>query len=136
MTTFFLVFFGVMAVGIILTRQATGPQHIMLLWPLPAMLAVCLLVTAARLPMRVRHIATAVLSVALALLLVTQVRTTATYVHTYRSDRSWSAIWSPEIYAAVHAVSRSAPEVESVITADWGLGNQVFALATKLCETV
>jgi 4-amino-4-deoxy-L-arabinose transferase-like glycosyltransferase len=130
-TTFFLLLFIVLAVGIILTRQATGPQHIMLVWPLPAVLAVCLLTTATRLPIRARLAATAVLGVALAALLVTQVRTTAAYVHAYRSDRSWSTIWSPEIYAAAHAVSRSAPEVESVITADWGLGNQIFALGNE-----
>jgi 4-amino-4-deoxy-L-arabinose transferase-like glycosyltransferase len=130
-TTFFLLLFIVLAVGIILTRQATGPQHIMLVCPLPAVLAVCLLTTAARLPIRARLVATAVLGVALGALLVTQVRTTAAYVHAYRSDRSWSTIWSPEIYAAAHAVSKSAPEVESVITADWGLGNQIFALGNK-----
>jgi 4-amino-4-deoxy-L-arabinose transferase-like glycosyltransferase len=130
-TTFFLILFGVMAVGIVLTRQATGPQHIMLLWPLPAVLAVCLLVTSSRLSIRARVVATVVLSVALAALLVTQIRATVVYVHAYRSDRHWNTIWSPEIYAAASAVSRSAPEVDSVITADWGLGNQIFALGSE-----
>lgn len=130
-TTFFLVLFGVTAVGIILTRQATGPHHIMLLWPLPSVLAVCLLATAARLPVRGRLVAMSVLGLALAALLVTQVRTTAAYVRAYRSDRSWSTIWTPEIYAVARAVSRSAPEVESVITVDWGLGNQIFALGNE-----
>jgi len=130
-TTFFLILFIVMAVGIILTRQATGPQHIMLLWPLPAVLAVCLLVTMARLPTRGRGVAVMVVGALLAALLVTQVRTTAAYVHAYRGDRSWNTIWSPEIYAAAHAVSRSAPGAESVITADWGLGNQIFALGNE-----
>ena len=61
-TTFFLLLFVVLAVGIILTRQATGPQHIMLVWPLPAVLAVCLLTTATRLPILVPCLAaTAVL---------------------------------------------------------------------------
>lgn len=131
MTTFFLVLFVVIVIGIVTTRQATGPQHIMLLWPLPAMLSVCLLTTAARLPIRARLVTTAIFGVALATLLVTQVRTTTAYVHAYRSDRSWSTIWSPEIYAAARAVSRSASEVESVITADWGLGNQIFALGNE-----
>ncbi len=130
-TTFFLILFAVMAVGIILTRQATGPQHIMLLWPLPAVLVVCLLATASHLPIGVRLVAMTVLGAVLIVLLVTQVRTTAAYIHAYRTDRNWSTIWSPEIYAAARAVSRSAPEVESVITADWGLGNQIFALGNE-----
>jgi len=131
-TTFFLIVFAVLAVGIVLTRQATGPQHIMLLWPLPAVLAICLLATVIHVPLRTpRRAAVAVIGVALTALFVTQVRTTATYVHAYRSRRQWSAIWSPEIYAAARAVAQSAPQVESVISADWGLGTQIFALGNE-----
>lgn len=128
-TTFFLVLFVVLAVGLVLTRQATGPQHIMLLWPLPDVLAVCLLTVAVRAPMRAAsRVAVAVLGVGLAALLVTQLRTTSAYVHAYRSSRQWSPIWSAEIYAAARAVRRSAPQADSIISADWGLGTQVFAL--------
>jgi 4-amino-4-deoxy-L-arabinose transferase-like glycosyltransferase len=130
-TIFFLILFSVIAIGIIATRQATGPQHIMLLWPLPDVLLVCLLVTIVRLPTSVRVIPTIVLGLATVALFLTQIRTTTTYVHAYRDDRHWSTIWSPEIYAATRAVSRAAPEVESVITADWGLGNQIFALGSE-----
>jgi 4-amino-4-deoxy-L-arabinose transferase-like glycosyltransferase len=131
-TTFFLIVFAVLAVGIVLTRQATGPQHIMLLWPLPAVLAVCLLATVVRVPLRTpRRAAVVVIGVALTALFVTQVRTTATYVHAYRSARQWSSIWSPEIYAAARAVERSAPEVDSIVAADWGVGTQIFALGDE-----
>jgi 4-amino-4-deoxy-L-arabinose transferase-like glycosyltransferase len=128
-TTFFLVLFVVIVAGIIATRQATGPQHIMLLWPLPALLATCLLAVALRVPTRTgRTTGVAVLAVALGALLVTQVRSTAAYVHAYRDRRHWTSIWTPEIYAAARAVARSAPNVESIVTADWGLGTQIFAL--------
>jgi 4-amino-4-deoxy-L-arabinose transferase-like glycosyltransferase len=130
-TTFFLILFVVMAIGIDVTRQATGPHHIMLLWPLPAVLSVCVLATAAALPVSLRWPAVAVVGIALALLVVTQMRATSDYVRAYRYDRSWSAIWTPEIYAASHAVEKSAPEVESVITTDWGLGNQIYALGNE-----
>jgi hypothetical protein len=63
--------------------------------------------------------------------LVTQVRTTATYVRAYRSARHWSSSWSTEIDEAVRTISRSAPHVQSIFTADWGLGTQVFALGNK-----
>ncbi len=131
-TTFFLIVFSVVAVGIVFTKQATGPQHIMLLWPLPAVLAVCLLATAMRIPgMTPRRVVSATLIVVLVALVVTQIRTTASYVHAYRSDRQWNTIWSPEIYAAAHAVDSSATGVERVISADWGLGNQIFALGNE-----
>ena len=119
-------------IGIITTRQATGPQHIMLLWPLPFVLLICLLVTATRIPGRAAsRTAVAVLIGALAALLATQVRTTVAYVHAYRNDRNWSSIWSPEIYPAARAVARAAPQVDGIVTADWGLGTQIFALGDE-----
>ncbi len=131
-TTFFFILFAVVVMGIIATRQATGAQHIMLLWPLPTVLAVCLLVTALHIPVRTaRRASVAVIVVALATLLVTQLRTTAAYVHAYRDRRHWSSIWSTEIYAAAGAISRSAPNVESIVVADWGLGTQIFALGNE-----
>lgn len=132
LTTFFLVLFVVLAVGIVFTRQATGPWHVMLLWPLPDVLTICLLVTAARVPaLAVRRASVAIVGVALAALLVTQVRTMADYVHAYRSSRSWSSPWSTEIYAATRTISQSAPRVQSIISADWGLGTEVFALGDE-----
>jgi 4-amino-4-deoxy-L-arabinose transferase-like glycosyltransferase len=131
-TTFFLILFVVLAVGIVLTRQATGPWHVMLLWPLPAVLSICLLVTAMRLPnVQLRRVAVVGVSVALTVLLATQIRATKTYVDAYRHNRRWSSPWSTEIYAAARSVSRSAPGVESIITADWGLGTEIFALGNE-----
>jgi 4-amino-4-deoxy-L-arabinose transferase-like glycosyltransferase len=131
-TSFFLILFVVIIIGIVATRQATGPQHIMLLWPLPTVLGVCLLATAARVPLAsARKAAVVVVGVPLVALALTQVRTTLTYVHAYRDDRHWSSIWSPEIYAAADAVRRAAPGAQSVISADWGLGTQIFALGDE-----
>lgn len=131
-TTFFLIVFAVVLGGIVVTRQATGPQHVMLVWPMPAVLCVCLIATAAKLPaVNVRRVAVLVLGLALAALIASQFRASRTYVDTFRSAREWSPIWSGEIYDASRAVNRSAPQVESVVTADWGLGNQIFALGNE-----
>jgi 4-amino-4-deoxy-L-arabinose transferase-like glycosyltransferase len=131
-TTFFLILFVVMAIGVVLTRQATGPWHVMLLWPLPALLLVCLLITAIRIPAVAWSRAAATVVVALLVALsFTQVRTTAAYVDVYRSSRQWGPFWSTEIYAAARTISRSAPRVQSIITADWGLGTQIFALGDE-----
>jgi 4-amino-4-deoxy-L-arabinose transferase-like glycosyltransferase len=131
-TTFFVVMFIVLAAGITATRQATGPHNIMLLWPLPAVLAVCLLATVICVSLKAPRLAAlAVVVVALTALTISQVRATVTYVDAYRSDRQWSTPWSPEIYAAAHAVAHSATGVDSIITADWGLGTQIYALGNE-----
>jgi 4-amino-4-deoxy-L-arabinose transferase-like glycosyltransferase len=131
-TAFLVVLFIVMALGITATRQATGPHNIFLLWPLPSLLAICLFATALALPWRSTRLAAAtVLGIAVLALLATQVRTSLEYVHAYRDRREWTAPWSPEIYAAASAVSHSATGVTSIITADWGLGTQIFALGNE-----
>jgi 4-amino-4-deoxy-L-arabinose transferase-like glycosyltransferase len=130
-TAFFLVLFVVLAAGI-LTRQATGPWHVMLLWPLPDLLAVCLLVFAARIPViPVRPVATTVVAAGLAALLVTQLRTSSEYERAYRDYHAWTSPWSTEAYAVARAVSRSAPNVQSVVSADWGLGTELYALGSE-----
>jgi hypothetical protein len=135
-TAFFLVLFVVLAVEITLTKQATGPWHVMLLWPLPDFLVLCLLTFAWRLPAKPARLAgTAAMAVVVALLLITQVRSTADYVRAYRSDRSWTSPWSTEIYAASREVSLAAPSAQSVISADWGLGTELFGLGNEALRT-
>lgn len=131
-TTFFLVLFFVLVAGIVATRQATGPWHVLLLWPLPAVLAVCLLVATTRLPVAgLKWAGVAIVGMMLTALLATQVRTTAAYVDAYRNNRKWSSPWSTEIYAAVRTVSQAAPQVQSIFTADWGLGTEIFGLGNE-----
>jgi hypothetical protein len=132
LTAFFLILFVVLAVGIVVTRQATGPWHVMLLWPLPDLLALCLLVFATRIPpTRLRALATSVAAVGLAALLVTQLRTSSEYERAYRDYHGWTSPWSAETYAAARAVSRSAQNVQSVVSADWGLGTELYALGSE-----
>jgi 4-amino-4-deoxy-L-arabinose transferase-like glycosyltransferase len=130
--SFFLVLFVVLAIAITLTRQATGPWHVMLLWPLPDILVICLLVFAWRIPrQQLRLASTATLAAVVVLLLVTQIRSTADYVSAYRSDRPWTSPWSTEIYAATREVSTAAPGAQSVFSADWGLGTELFSLGNE-----
>ncbi len=131
-TAFFLLVFIVIAIGIVVTRQATGAWHVMLLWPLPGLLTLSVLVTLSRVPARRwRRVGITAVAVALVALAFTQVRTTVAYVDAYRSSREWGPFWSTEIYAADREISRSAGQVESIITADWGLGTQIFALGSE-----
>jgi 4-amino-4-deoxy-L-arabinose transferase-like glycosyltransferase len=136
LTAFFLVLFVVLAAGIVLTRQATGPWHVMLLWPLPDLLAICLLVVAVRTPITIlRRGAVTVAAVGVAALFVTQVRTSSEYDRAYRDYRRWTSAWSTEVYAAARAVSRSAPNVQTVVSADWGLGTELYALGNETMRT-
>jgi hypothetical protein len=126
---FFLVLFAVVAVEVAATRQATGPHHVMLLWPLPYILLVSLLAAPAHIwAGRARIAASGAVAAAIGWLAMTNLQTGAHYRDAYGSERAWNPIWTPEIYPLARAVRREAPGVDLVVTADWGIGTQVFAL--------
>lgn len=127
-SAFVLVLLLAEAAVLVLTPEAIGPHHAMLLWPLPALLGVSLVAAAARLPAsRLRAVAVPVLAIGLVWLAATQVRVAEDYRSGFADDGAWASGWTPEIYAVVDAVRRVAPGVDRVVTADWGFGNQLFA---------
>jgi hypothetical protein len=128
-SAFLLVLLLGTAAALVVTPEAVGPHHAMLLWPLPALLGVSLLSAASHLSTpRTRTAVVVVLLVPLVWLAASQVRVAETYRTGFAGDRAWSPIWTPEIYAVVDAVRRTAPGTDRVVTADWGLGNQLLAL--------
>ncbi len=132
---FFFVLFGVMAIALAGTPQAGGPHHVMLLWPLPALLAVSLVAVATQLPVRVRNPWLAAAALAVASLAITQVRTSQEYLSGFAKTKLWSPIWNTEIEPLARVVDAAAPRVDSIVTADWGIGNQVFALGNDATRT-
>jgi hypothetical protein len=131
-TGFFLALLLSLFVLLTATPEAVGAHHAMLMWPLPALLAVSVVSAAARLPRPwVRVAALVVLLGAGLWLTASQVRVAGVYRDAYRHGRTWNSVWSPEIYGLVRAVRQRAPEVDSVVTADWGIGNQLLALGDE-----
>jgi hypothetical protein len=131
-TTFLLVLSVSMAALLTLTPQAVGPHHIILLWPVPALLAVSLVAAAGRIPRpRIRRGAVATLVLALACSIATQVRAAGEYRQGIQGGRELSQIWTPEIYPLARAVDRVGPTVDSIVVVDWGIGNQLLALGNS-----
>jgi hypothetical protein len=131
-TGFFLVLLLSMFALLTATPEAVGAHHAMLMWPLPAILAVSVVSAATRIPRpRMRVAALVLLLSAGAWLTASQVRVAGVYRDTYRHGRAWNSVWSPEIYGLVRAVRLRAPHVDRVVAADWGIGNQLLALGDK-----
>lgn len=128
-TGFVLVLLLVETAALILTPEAVGPHHAMLLWPLPALLGVSLVSAAGRLPgARSRAAVTVVLACGLLWLAGTQIRVAEAYRVGFADGRAWATGWTPEVYAVTDAARRAAPGVDGIVTADWGFGNQLLAL--------
>ena len=131
-TLFFLVLFGAMAIEITATPQAVGPHHILLLWPLPAILGASLLGAAQRLPEpRVALAATALFAVGLTGLAASQVRTANAYRSDFAGDGPFSDPYTTEVYPLEAAVEKAAPGSDRIVAADWGISNQLLALGDE-----
>src|SRR5439155_19093759 len=64
-------------------------------------------------------------------LFVINVHNTAVYLFHFRTNSHYNPRWSPEIYSLSDYISEHGFEAKSVICVDWGLHNQLHALAPK-----
>lgn len=126
-SAFFALLFVLLFLQIALTPQATGPHHVLMLFPFPHLLILMGLV---RLDQKVawKH-AGRVLAVTLfVILLASQVAATLSYLAALRTG-SFRPVWSAEIYRLSDFLNRHSHAADRIISADWGLHNQVFALS-------
>ena len=119
---FLVVLLVVLTVELALARQVGGAQHLLLIWPLPSLLAVALL---ARSDLGLAPVALVAAFSAIAV--GAHMTTAAAYTRAFDDDHRWSTVWSPEIYRMADRVDAENGRFDSVITADWGIG-QMLAL--------
>src|SRR2546429_1740526 len=62
-------------------------------------------------------------------LFVINVHNTAVYLFHFRTNPRYSPRWSPEIYSLSHYINEHGFEAKRVTCVDWGLHNQLHALA-------
>jgi hypothetical protein len=121
---FCAVLLAVLTLELAFTKQVSGGQHILLVWPLPALLAVALL----RAGRSVFGLPTAVPLVVFAVLAVgTHAVYGAAYTRALTQDARWTAAWSPEVYRVADVVNDDDGRLDGIYTADWGIA-PVFAL--------
>jgi hypothetical protein len=130
---FFLVIGLLIFLQIVITPQAGGPHHYSMIFPLPllvfAFLAKSLYTQLAT--ENLRRLAALLFGAAAVSLLVVNVHNTAGYLSYFRTNSHYSPRWSPEIYTLSRYINEHGLEAKSVICVDWGLHNQLHALAPK-----
>ena len=156
-TAFFLVIFAAIAVQIVVTKQATGPHHVMALWPINLVLVflmvefIAVSVWAVRRPGTAhtwggvlwgrergslvrRCVAVVALAVPFLALVMSGGMADAAYNAAFSAPAAVSAEWSPSIYQLSEYVNATYTKTGYVIFPDWGIANQVFALAESDVE--
>jgi len=131
---FFCLLIGLLIfLQIIITPQAGGPHHYSMIFPLPllgfAFLARSLYTQLAW--KNLRRLAALLLGVAAVFVFAVNVHNTTVYLSHFRTNSHYNPRWSPEIYSLSDYISEHGFEAKSVICVDWGLHNQLHALAPK-----
>jgi len=131
---FFLLLIGVFVFLLIfITPQAGGPHHYSMIFPLPLLASVFL---AHALYGRVstknlRRFAALLLVGASTCIFLVNVHNTMWYLSRFRTGAHFSPRWSPEIYSLSQYINEHGRGAESIISVDWGLHNQLHALAPR-----
>jgi Dolichyl-phosphate-mannose-protein mannosyltransferase len=118
---------------VIVTPRAGGPHHYSMIFPLPVLAlaflakSLCTDITSERR----RHISVLLLTSSAIFLFAVNFHNTAVYLFHFRSNSHYTPRWSPEIYALSQYVNSYGFQAERIISTDWGLHNQLHALAPK-----
>jgi len=130
---FFLLIGFLIFVQIVVTPQAGGPHHYSMVFPLPLLASVFF---AHALYGRVstknlRRFAALLFVGASTCIFVVNVHNTMWYLSRFRTGSHFNPRWSPEIYSLSQYINEHGLGAQSIISVDWGLHNQLHALAPR-----
>src|SRR5205807_4666154 len=116
-----------------ITPQAGGPHHYSMIFPLP-LLALAFLAKPLYSQItdkNFQRLAAVVFGSAAMCIFIVNGHNTATYLSHFRTNRHYNPRWSPEIYSVSEYINEHGFEANCIISADWGLHDQLHALAPK-----
>jgi hypothetical protein len=131
---FFLLLIGFLIFAqILITPQAGGPHHYSMIFPLPLLAFVFFAQPLYRqlATKNLRRFAALLLVSAAVCVFVVNLQNVGGYLSRFRSSSHYNPRWSPEIYSLSQYINQHGLEAQSVICVDWGLHNQLHALAPK-----
>jgi hypothetical membrane protein len=130
---FCLVISFLIFVQIAITPQGGGPHHYLMIFPLPllafAFFAKSLYSGVAT--KNFQRLAAVVLGSAAICIFVVNSHNSVAYLSHFRTNLHYNPRWSPEIYSLSEYINKHAFEVNRIISVDWGLHNQLHALAPE-----
>lgn len=126
---FFSTIFLVIFIQIVITRQSGGSHHIMMLWPLHYLLLFLMLNVIVLTFGFSQKVANSLLFVAIVTLVGSQIMAVMGYELAFKQADSFNSKWSPKIYLLANYLRQYGATADFIVTPDWGLGNQLFALA-------
>src|SRR5204863_8198854 len=118
---------------IVITPQAGGAQHYLMVFPLP-FLAFAFLGKSVYTQLAAKnlcYIGGLLFGSAAACLFVVNVHNSAEYLSHFRTNPHYNPRWSSELYSLSRYINEHGFEARSIICEDWGVHTQLHALVTK-----
>jgi hypothetical protein len=131
---FFLLLIGFLVfLQIVITPQAGGPHHFSMIFPLPLLTFVFLAQPMYRqiAAKNLRRFAAVLLVFAAVFVFAVNLHNTLEYLFRFRENSFYSPGLSPAIYSLSKYLNKEGIEAQSIISVDWGLHNQLHALAPR-----
>jgi hypothetical protein len=124
-----LLMFAAIFMQIVLTPQAGGPHHTIMLFPLDllACFAAAFLFTNT-LSVRKRYVATLLGGIVLLIWTGSEMQTLQSHFRLFRDASSFRGAWSPRVELLVDYLNINGKQVDAIYCVDWGIGNQLAAL--------
>jgi hypothetical protein len=126
---FFLVVFAVMIVEVAATKQAVGPHHVIELLPYPTLVVLCSVMAVVRSGPMFRTVSIVIAVVGLSVVLVGQGVSTGQYLSLMQNPNRFFTVFSTAVYRDAAFLNANAGQVDRVVSAGWGPGTPLFALA-------
>ncbi|NER79345.1 MAG: hypothetical protein F6K42_07115 [Leptolyngbya sp. SIO1D8] len=129
---FLLILFSLIFLQILFTKQAGGPHHIMMLFPLAHFINIASVPIILKSFSRQKSLLTTnliILVLAFGCLLYSQLAVVQEYSQTFRKGDQFSNLWSPTIYQLSDYLNLQTASTDQVVSIDWGVHNQLFSLA-------
>jgi 4-amino-4-deoxy-L-arabinose transferase-like glycosyltransferase len=127
-----LLMFVAIFAQIVITPQAGGPHHTLMLFPfdlLACFAAVFLFINI--LSVRKRRVATLLCGIVLLIWATFEIQSLQSHFRRFRDASSFRGRWSPRVELLADYVNINGQQVDAIYCVDWGIGNQMAALCRR-----
>lgn len=123
-----LLMFGIIFLEIVLTPQAGGPHHMIMLFPFDLLAAFSAAFLLANSFLRMRRPIVLLQGCVLVIWVASNLRSFEMHFSKFRDASSFRARWSPNVELLAAYLDEKAKNVDSIYTIDWGIGFELRAL--------
>jgi len=127
-----LLMFTAIFVQIVITPQAAGPHHTLMLFPLDllACFAAAFLFTNT-MSGRKRYVATLLVGIVLLIWAGSEMQSLQSHFRLFRDASSFRGRWSPRVELLADYLNINGKQVNTIYCVDWGIANQLQALCRR-----